>query len=210
MRSKAGWLLLAAGAGLLAAALLLLAQNRRADAEAGEHSAEALESVEAAIAARSAPSVPEETPEPDAPEAAETPAMPTVEIGGYDYIGYLELPALGLRLPVMADWDYARLALAPCREFGSTYSGDLVIAAHNFSRHFGRLKELQPGDAVSFTDMDGVRTDYTVSRSASLAPGDVEAVAASGSALVLYTCTPGGKNRVAVFCEKADSSAFSA
>ena len=43
--------------------------------------------------------------------------MPTVTIDGYDYIGYVEAPVLGLKLPVMAEWDYDRLKIAPCRRW---------------------------------------------------------------------------------------------
>lgn len=43
------------------------------------------------------------------------PEMPVVMLDGYEYVGYVEIPALELKLPVMSDWDYNRLTLAPCR-----------------------------------------------------------------------------------------------
>ena len=79
--------------------------------------------------------------------------MPVVMLDGYEYVGYVEIPALELKLPVMSDWDYNRLTLAPCRQFGSSRTDDLVIAAHNYESHFGHLKDLSVGDAVTFTDM---------------------------------------------------------
>ena len=65
--------------------------------------------------------------------------MTEVEIDGYAYIGYLSVPKLELELPVMADWDYTRLRIAPCRYTGSIRGEDLVIMAHNYDSHFGRL-----------------------------------------------------------------------
>ncbi len=45
--------------------------------------------------------------------------MPTVLIGGYAYIGEIEIPSLQIRLPVMESWDYDRLKISPCRYSGS-------------------------------------------------------------------------------------------
>ena len=53
---------------------------------------------------------------------------PVTMVGDYEYIGVLDLPALNLSLPIMSDWDYERLKMAPCRQFGSAATDDLVIA----------------------------------------------------------------------------------
>lgn len=123
-------------------------------------------------------------------------------IDGYAYIGYLSLPALGLELPVMADWDYPRLRVAPCRYTGSTKTDDLVIMAHNYERHFGRISSLAAGDSVYFTDMDGIVSCYSVVALDVLAPTAVEDMTSGGYDLTLFTCTYGGKSRVTVRCER--------
>lgn len=131
---------------------------------------------------------------------------PVVYLDGYDYIGALEIPQLKLNLPVMSTWDYEKLRLSPCRQFGSAKDGNLVIAAHNYSTHFGRINTLIPGDEITFTAMDGTVYTYEVAKSEVVSPTDVEKVAQSGYPLVLYTCTKGGERRVAVFCNlKTDS-----
>ena len=81
---------------------------------------------------------------------------------------------------------------------------DLVIAAHNYRNHFGRLKELAVGDSVTFTDMEGIVNTYRVEKVETLQPTEVAAVQNSGHDLVLYTCTKGGKTRVTVFCDRAE------
>lgn len=129
--------------------------------------------------------------------------MPTVEIDGYEYIGYLTIPALDLKLPVMASWDYERLKIAPCLYYGSARKGNMVIAAHNYATHFGRLSKLNQGDSVKFTDMNGIVYNYAV--------GDIETLEATATEemisdrwnLTLYTCTYGGKSRVTVRCATA-------
>ena len=207
MPKRAGIVILTVGAVLILSALLLLFHNRCEDARAGRQAEDALASVEAAIAPRST-----EAPADTAPEETETvpteppldPEMPTAVVNGYAYVGYLELPTLELKLPVMSKWDYTRLQIAPCRQFGSSRTDDLVIAAHNYRNHFGRLKELSVGDTVTFTDMEGIVNTYRVEKVETLQPTDVAAVQNSGYDLVLYTCTKGGKTRVTVFCDRAE------
>ncbi len=131
--------------------------------------------------------------------------MTVVGIDGCGYIGYLLIPALDLELPVMSEWDYSRLRVAPCRYYGSVNTDDLVIAAHNYTQHFGMLKNLSAGDEVYFIDMDGITYDYTVGSIETLNPTDVKQMVESEWDLTLYTCTYGGRQRVTVRCKRGDS-----
>lgn len=196
MPKKAGIALIVAGAVLISAALLLLLHNQEESAQAGQEAASLLAEVETLIPAQP----PEEEPE--------EPELPVVELYGYACVGRLEIPALGLALPVLDDWDYDRLKLAPCRQFGSSRTDDLVIAAHNYRSHFGRLATLEAGDGVVFTDMDGVVNTYTVTSTGTVQPEDVQAVQESGHDLVLYTCTLGGETRAAVFCDRVEADSI--
>ena len=127
--------------------------------------------------------------------------MPTINVDGYECIGILSIPVLDLELPVLTDWSYAKLKKAPCHYYGSYYETDFVIAAHNYKAHFGRLSELQTGDIVIFTDVQGVEHYYEVVLLETLSPTATEAMITSGFDLSLYTCTPGGGNRVTVRCD---------
>lgn len=193
------------GAVLLLAALSLLLWNRQEDRQAGESSERILSRVIGQIEEN-------KTEDHDPIDRAATegpdqwdPAMAEAEIDGYAYIGYLSIPALGLELPVMSEWDYTRLRIAPCRYAGSTKTDDLVIAAHNYTRHFGPIKDLTGGDAVYFTDMDGVVFAYEVEEVDVLQPTEVEEMVSGGFDLTLFTCTYGGKTRVTVRCERTHS-----
>lgn len=129
---------------------------------------------------------------------------PSFYIDGYDYIGYLTIPSLNLELPVMSGWDYTRLTYAPCRYYGSAENNDLVIAAHNYSSHFGRLWELKIGDEVIFTGMDGTVDNYSVGDIEALPPDAVLDMIESDWDLTLYTCNYAGTQRVTVRCCKMD------
>jgi sortase A len=126
--------------------------------------------------------------------------MATVKVGGYDCIGVLTVPVLDLELPVLTDWSYAKLKKAPCHYYGTYYEKDFVIAAHNYESHFGRLSQLQAGDIVIFTDVNGVDHCYEVVLLETLPKEATLEMIASGFALSLYTCTPGGASRVTVRC----------
>ena len=130
--------------------------------------------------------------------------MKVEEIDGYGYIGYLSVPALNLDLPVMSEWDYGRLKISPCRYFGSTKTGNLVIAAHNYRFHFGYLGKLKPDDIVIFTDMNSEIHYYKVVSVELLMPTDVDKVKDSGDDLILYTCTYGGAKRITVRCSRTN------
>lgn len=128
--------------------------------------------------------------------------MPTAQVDGDDCIGVLSIPVLELELPVLTDWSYTKLKIAPCHYFGSYYEKDFVIAAHNYQSHFGRLSELHPKDLILFTDIFGKVYYYEVVLLETLSGDATEEMISSGFDLSLYTCTPGGANRITVRCKK--------
>jgi sortase A len=126
--------------------------------------------------------------------------MPIIKIGNNDYIGTIEIPELNLNLPVMSSWSYDNLNISPCRYSGSVYTSNLVIAGHNYATHFGKLRSLNIGDEVKFTDSDGNVFLYEVKDVEILIPTDVEEMKNSDWDLTLFTCTIGAKTRLAVRC----------
>ena len=119
-------------------------------------------------------------------------------------IGILEIPAIDLKLPVLSEWSYPFLKRAPCRYSGSAYLDNLVITVHNYRTYFGKLKELEVGTEVIFTDAAGNRFEYKVAAVEALTPQSVKDMTSGEWALSLFTCTLDGKNRVTVRCEAAD------
>lgn len=193
---------------LIAAALCLVGYNLCDEQRAAESVAELAQEIEMKTGVMDT-----EQNDEDVSEQPETPAylldstmdMPTAELDGNDYIGTLAIPSLGLSLPVMGDWSYPKLKLAPCRYTGSVYQDDLIIAGHNYCQHFGRLKELTVGDVVLFTDMAGNLFSYTVSQMEQLPATAVEEMVAGDWDLTLFTCTMSGKARVTVRCERTNT-----
>ena len=217
---KTGLFLLTAGVVLVLAALLLFSHNRIEDKKAGENAKKTLQQLEDAMTEREAKDETDATPAPDVSSSPGMPSpagtgsgsnglpappaldMPTVHSGAYDYIGYLDFPGYGLTMPVAATWSFPALEISPCRHTGSVYNDNLVVAGHNYNTHFGVLFELQLGDIVTFTDVDGNAFTYTVRELTSVSPDNSDAVMNRGYALTLYTCNWDTTERVTVFCER--------
>ena len=195
-KNATGTLLISVGLLLIAAALILVVYNVWDAKRAEKASAAIAEKLEAVI--------------PDYPSVQTEYAdfnkeMPTKEIDGYAYIGILDIPSLGLHLPVMASWDYERLSISPCRYTGSYYLDNMVICAHNYIKHFSPIKWIDIGEDVYFTTVEGVVYHYQVSNRETLQPTAVEEMVdqtKEGWDLTLFTCNTGGQTRCAVRCSR--------
>lgn len=187
---------------LIAAALCLFVYNNREAESAAQTAEQALQEIS------DVPHVLEQPQESEIhsiiPDYISNPTMemPTVEVDGNFYIGILEIHALELSLPVISEWNDTRLKQAPCRYKGSVYLDNLIIAGHNYKKHFGGLKNLQIGDTITFTDMDEHCFSYTVTALEELDGTAIEAMESGDWDLTLFTCTIGGKKRVTVRCKK--------
>ena len=141
------------------------------------------------------------------------PTMPVITIDGYDYIGKLDIPDLNLMLPVMAEWDYTRLKISPCRYSGSYKTDDLVICAHNYERHFSPVKWIGIGAEINFITVMGEVYHYKVINRETLQPSSVDDMVLNRNNaedeevtndwdLTLFTCNTGGQTRCAIRCAR--------
>lgn len=65
-------------------------------------------------------------------QAETQPPPEDIVIDGDAYCGILEIPVLGLELPVRNGWSYPALKQSPCCSSGSAETNDMIIAAHNY------------------------------------------------------------------------------
>ena len=72
-------------------------------------------------------STPEESVQDDPTETSEDvpQEMHTTPVGSYDCIGVLTIPVLELELPVLSNWNYAKLKVAPCQYFYDDSIGNI-------------------------------------------------------------------------------------
>ncbi len=201
MRHRTGAILVVIGTILLLAALSLLAYNKwdawRAAKSAADIETRLKEEVDALLQNSYDGELPDGSVVPD---DEDVPELATVEVDGYEYIGTLSINRFGLELPVMKEWSYPGLKIAPGRYAGSPWTDDFVICGHNYSRHFGNLKYLEAGDEVDFTDVLGNVFTYEVVEVETLQPTAIEEMLDDQWDLTLFTCTIGGRTRVTVRC----------
>jgi sortase A len=203
MRSKFRKLCFVSGAALIFAAMCLCIFNITESRTAAKRSQASLSELKKAIVNTAKPTAAEST-EDDLFAQYEEPAkteMPTVSIDNTGYCGYLTIAELGLELPVINDFSYEALDTAPCRYSGSAESNDIIIAAHNFGSHFGKLGSLSDGAEIIFTDCSGRSFRYSIISIEEIRGSDVEEMLSKESSpwdMTLFTCTLSGKSRITV------------
>lgn len=211
MKNKKGSLFITLGIILILAAVSLMGYNMYAETNAARLSDQLVQQLETHIPRQEENGADSETADGTAElydDGEAKPAymldpnieMPFVTVDGHDLIGMLKIPALSLELPVIKEWSYPNLNVAPSRYSGSVYTGDMVIAAHNYICHFAELKSLREGDRLSFTDMDGNLFVYSVVLTETLMPSAVEEMTGGEFDLTLFTCNDAGSARIAVRC----------
>lgn len=184
MKNKTGIFLMITGTVLICSALFLLVFNNVEDQQAGKASKAILEQMQ--------PLIQENITQ------EETIEMPSVEIDGYSYIGYITIPSLNLELPIHSEWNYNRLSISPCLQKGSIVNHDMVIAGHAMMHHFGKLIQLSNGDEIIFTNMLGQSYSYIVVLKEELTKYQVNEMLYSDYDLTLYTCDYSGQDRITI------------
>ena len=225
MMRRFGTLLTVIGLLLMAGGLGLVIYNMWDNNRAGDASDAILKQIEEAQAdmgvsnapappSRSDKDVDDRVTDKDAWRYGQT--MPVTLVDGFQYIGILEIPSLGIRLPVMDTWDYDRLRISPCLYSGSYYTDDMVICGHNYQRHFSPIKGVDIDADVYFITADKVIYHYTVSNRETVQPTSVEQMIRNMNNrdpedgdmedwdLTLFTCNTGGQTRCAVRCIRAE------
>ena len=108
------------------------------------------------------------------------------------YDGYIKIPKLNLELPVMKKTTQANLKKSPCIYSGTAKDSNLIIAAHNYSAHFGKINQLENGDKVQ----------YCVTAKEKINGNNSEQMQNENYALTLFTCDYTGRDRITIRCER--------
>lgn len=151
---KAFHVLQAAGILLICASLgLLLYTHLHADS-ARTAAKELAGKIEASLPERSA----------GLPDSYTSSQMPILQIDGQDFVGLIQAPDYGCKLPVYDRWDTGKLQDYPCRFTGSVYDSSLIIGGSGQTGQFDFFSRLDIGERITVTDMLGAEFCYRVAR----------------------------------------------
>ena len=193
MKNKKGTWLIILGLLLVIIALAIVGNNVYKELYANKSSINAIDQLVEFIPTEN--SIPNYILEPNMD-------MPVIEVDGWNYIGIINIESLNVTLPVIEEWSDEASYISPCRYYGSAYKDNMIIAAHNFSSHFGKISNLTNEDRIVFTDTQGNSFTYVPVSLEVLKGTDVESMINNECDLTLFTCTIGGQNRVTVRCER--------
>ena len=210
MKRRAGMICMILGAVLIGVALSLFLYNEWDSARAEERAEQVLEQIQKQteddenVSGEQTERTEQKNTLADTDDVGEK----IISIDGNDYIGWLSIPSISLKLPVMAQWSEEGLKTAPGRYAGSLAEDNLVIAGHNYRRHFSPIKWLEPGTEVLFTDAEERVRYYEIEETEELLPDQVDAMITRTEKdtwnLTLFTCTTSGQARCAVRCRRID------
>lgn len=194
MKNKIGISLMITGCLAIIAAVFLVGLNIGTNYSSGKKSGEVLSLLESEIESN-------ENENFIYNENKTDKSLKSISVGDNTFIGIINIPDIGIELPVMSSWNYDNLDISPCLYYRD--SEKMVIAAHNFSTHFGKIKELSYGDYITFRDTENNIQMYEVVNTEILDSYDTKKmISGEDWDLTLFTCTLSGTQRVTVRCKE--------
>lgn len=200
MKSKAGIFLMLAGGAAIIFSLIIIAVNIRLDSQGKKNSENVLNILESEISSYS-----EDENNITYTDGNGLKKSKTISVDNNYYSGIIDIPEIGIKLPVMSEWNYDNLNISPCLFYNDEKNNRKIIAGHNYSSHFGKLKQLKQGDYIIFTNADNKRVIYKVLQTEILGSTDTDKMLGGDDwNLTLFTCSLSGYERVTVRCIQAD------
>ena len=183
------------GAILICVALFMVARYAVITKKVRRAATEALDAVKTRIEENS-------SDESTAPRDGAERETPVAEIDGTPYLGVISIPAAGIELPLINEFDYTSLNIAPCRYRGGVDTDDIVIVGHNYSSHFGRLSSVGVSERVNITLISGDSVSYVVTDRETVNGRDVGRLDGGDWDLTLITCDMTGDYRLLLRCKR--------
>ena len=200
MKSKTGIFLMLAGGAAIIFSLIIIAVNIRLDSQGKKNSENVLNILESEISSYS-----EDENNITYTDGNGLKKSKTISVDNNYYSGIIDIPEIGIKLPVMSEWNYDNLNISPYLFYNDEKNNRKIIAGHNYSSHFGKLKQLKQGDYIIFTNAENKRVIYKVLQTEILGSTDTDKMLGGDDwNLTLFTCSLSGYERVTVRCIQAD------
>ena len=127
--------------------------------------------------------------------------MPILQLDGTDFVCLLEVPGLGVVLPVGNRWESDALQDHPCRFWGSIYDGSCILGGSGRQGQFDFCARLDLGDTILLTDMGGVEFSCSVRKIERSKTADFERLWDADYPLTLFVRQEYSSEYIIVRCE---------
>ncbi len=123
---------------------------------------------------------------------------------GFETVGKIEIQKTGLNLPILSQVTVQGMEVAPCLLYSKgqiNQSGNTVIVGHNYNNIFSKNKNLEKGDKISITTLDGQKVTYTIYSKFRTTPDEVDYLVrkiGDKPEITLSTCTESDKYRLVI------------
>lgn len=126
-----------------------------------------------------------------------------VEYKGYNVVGIISIPAIGIEYPILDTTNEKTMKVAITKFWGNNVNdlGNFTMAGHNNKdgTMFGKTKRLNIGDKIEMTDLTGKTIEYEIFDQYLIDPNDVSCVKSvkeNTREVTLITCANGRSNRL--------------
>ncbi len=126
------------------------------------------------------------------------------QYNGLSTIGRIEIPRTGVNMPILSKVTAKGMEVAPCLLYSTgklNVNGNNLIVGHNYNSIFSRNKDLQIGDKIYITTLDGKRVEYTVYNKFLATPEETSYIKRNTNNLpeiTLSTCTDDDNYRMII------------
>ena len=127
--------------------------------------------------------------------------MPVLQLNGQDYVCLLEVPSFSTALAVQSEWIPKNLLINPCRYTGSPFDGTLIIGGSSGKGQFDFCAQIDLGEKVTITDMQGNCFEYSVKGIERWKELTEERLKAENLGLTLFTKESFSSSYIVVKCD---------
>ncbi len=127
---------------------------------------------------------------------------------GLSTIGKIEIPKTGVNMPVLSEVTVKGMEMAPCLLYSDAEmlneNGNYLIVGHNYNNIFTRNKDLQIGDKIYMTSLDGNRVQYTIYNKFLASPEETDYIVRDTNnmpEITLSTCTDDDNYRLIILAK---------
>ncbi len=126
---------------------------------------------------------------------------------GLSTIGKIEIPRTGVNMPILSKVTAQGMEIAPCLLYSSgklNVDGNNLIVGHNYNSIFSKNKNLQIGDKIYITTLDGKRLEYTVYNKFLASPEETSYIKRNTNnqpEITLSTCTEDDNYRMIILAK---------